>query len=613
MRVVFICIIIFVAALLPEAQVPPVNFDSLFTVASQYRTNGDFNRSIAVYRQGLSLAQKNNDSLNIGNALIGIGIANDKTGKYAEALEYYFQALKVYGNIGNQVKVGGTLKNIGNTYRILQRYNSASSFLQQALAVQQKEKDSTRIANILNDIGNVYYDQDSCAKALSYFKKIITGFSRHITDEIKANVLNNIGSTYVKMRSYAEVLSYYQPALALMQKRNDQYGIALVLGNTGDLYYNMNNFSKALEYHLQNLAIVQQINSKELLQQSYNNLKRTYVALGNYKKAYECQQGEMAIKDTIYKKQSILNYEEMQAKYQAEKSQQEILLLQRDNQIATIELTNQRRTKYFLLTGIALALILAFSLYRSYINKIRSNRELNQLNNKLAEANNSKVKLLGIITHDLRSPVSSLFNFLQLQKINSGKLTKESREEVDRKISQSAENLLEAMEDILIWTKSQMEHFTPVQELCDVDELLEEIIHLNAPFAASKNIVLKKDVSSSFSFYTDPNFIKIILRNLVSNAIKFTPPEGMVILRSIQHNEVIDLRVKDTGQGFEPADLQHIFEWNSIRSDSSGLGLKLAREFTEKLGGTISVTSKKEQGTEFVVSIPRQKNEKDSR
>jgi signal transduction histidine kinase len=374
----------------------------------------------------------------------------------------------------------------------------------------------------------------------------------------------------------------------------------------GDLYYKMNNFSKALEYHLQNLAIARQIKSNELLQQSYNNLKRTYVALGNYQKAYEYQQGEITLKDTTYKKQNLLNYEEMQAKYQAEKKQQQIQLLQRDNRIAAIELINQRRTKYFLLTGIFLTLILAISIYRSYIIKKASNRELNQLNTKLAEANNSKVKLLSIISHDLRSPVSSLFNFLQLQKINSGKLTKDGRDAIDRQISQSAENLLEAMEDILIWSKSQMEHFTPSRELVDTDELLDEIIHLNEPFAAGKNIRLKKEVNSAFSFYTDPNFIKIILRNLVSNAIKFTPGQGSVTLACEKQNEVISFRVKDTGQGIAPAHLATIFEWNSIRSDSSGLGLKLAREFTEKLGGTISVTSQKEQGTEFMVSLPRQ-------
>ncbi|HEY8898390.1 MAG TPA: tetratricopeptide repeat-containing sensor histidine kinase, partial [Niastella sp.] len=598
MKAVFTGIII-ITALLPVARAQPVNLDSLITLAAQYRTNGDFNRSIAVYLECLSIAQKNKDALKIGNALIGIGIVNEKKGKFEEALRNYFMALKMYDSTGYQLKAGGILKNIGNAYRELHQYNNASDYLQQALAILQKAHDSTRIANTLNDIGLVYYDQDSLPKALGYFKRVINEFNNHITEAIRASVFNNIGLTYGKMNRYAEAFSYYQAGLALMQKRNDQYNIALVLGNMGDLYFKMNNFSKALDYHLQNLAMVKQIHSNELLQQSYNNLKRTYTALGNYKKAYEYQQGEMAIKDTIYNKQSMLNAEEMQAKYQADKKQQQIQLLQRDNHIAAIELTNQRRTKYFLLTGIALALILVFSLYRSYSIKKASNRELNQLNTKLAEANNSKVKLLSIISHDLRSPVSSLFNFLQLQKINSGKLAKESREAIDQKISQSAENLLEAMEDILIWSKSQMEHFNPSRELVDTDELIDEIIHLNEPFAAGKNILLKKEAASPFSFYTDPNFIKIILRNLVSNAIKFTPPQGKVTLASEQQDNTIHFRVKDTGQGIAPADLATIFEWNSIRSDSSGLGLKLAREFTEKLGGTISVTSQKEQGTEF--------------
>lgn len=605
MKVICLSItIVILAAVANEAVAQRPLLDSLFELAAQLRKTGDYKKAIAVAEQCLAIAQQHKDSLKMGNAIIGIGIANDQQGKFEDALQYYFKALTVYENINNQIKLGGTLKNIGNTYRVLTHYDKASYFLQKALAVQTAQKDSTRIANVMNDIGLVYYDQDSAVQSLAYFKNILSKYDKYLTEDIKANVINNAALSYVKLERYPEALDYYGQSLSIMQKREDQYGTALVLGNIGDLYYRTGNYKQALDYHLRNLAIVQQIGSNQLLLTSYDNLKRTYVSLGDYTSAYKYQQGEIGLKDTIFQKQSALNYEEMQAKYQYEKNQKDILLLQHDKQIAAIELTTQRRTKYLLLIGIALALVLVITVYRSYRLKRLANNELNRLNDKLTEANSSKAKLLGIISHDLRSPVSSLFNFLQLQKLNAGKLGKEEKENIDRKIGQSAENLLEAMEDILIWSKSQMEHFKPSVESTNANELLEEMIDLHEQFATGKHISLQKQTDNNLSFNTDPNFIKIILRNLTSNAIKFTPAGGLVQLTAMRSNNHILLSVKDNGPGIPEADLKNIFEWNSIRSDSSGLGLKLAKEFTEKLKGKLSVQSQPGEGTEFMISLP---------
>jgi len=597
-------IIMLLAVLRGRLAAQPALLDSLFKQAAQLRADGEYNKAIALYEQCLAMAQKGKDTLRTGNATIGIGIANDQKGKYEEALQYYFKALGIYESINNEVKIGGTLKNIGNTYRVLTHYDKANDFLQKALAVQTAQKDSQRIANVMNDIGLVYYDQDSAAQAMRYFTDILAHYDRNITEMIKANVLNNVGLTWVKLKRYPEALDNYQRSLSLMQKIKDQYGIALVLGNIGDLYYSTGDYRKALDYHLQNLVMVQEIKSDQLLLLSYQNLKKTYVSLGDYTRAYQYQQGEIGLKDTVYKKQSALNYEEMQAKYQYEKGQKEILQLQRDKDIAAIELSAQKRTKYLLITGIALALGLFITVYRSYRLKRKANQELNQLNDKLTEANSSKAKLLSIISHDLRSPVSSLFNFLQLQKINANRLDKQEHAVMDRQISQSAENLLEAMEDILIWSKSQMEHFKPAEESTNADELLSAVIDLHAPFAAGRQITLQKKADERLDFTTDPNFIKIILRNLTSNAIKFTPVGGWVQLTAMRQGNAILLTVKDNGPGIREADLKNIFEWNSIRSDSSGLGLKLAKEFTEKLKGHLSVVSQPGEGTAFTVSLP---------
>ena len=326
--------------------------------------------------------------------------------------------------------------------------------------------------------------------------------------------------------------------------------------------------------------------------------------MGNYQKAYAYSLGEMDLKDTIYKYQSVKNYEEMHAKYQYDKDQQDILLLQQNNQIAHIEVNNQRRTKYFLMTGIILVLLLGMILYRDYRIKQKTNSTLNELNDKLTEANRSKTKLLSIISHDLRSPISSLFGFLQLQKEKSPKLEERNKELYNQKIIQSAQHLLDAMEDLLIWSKSQMDSFVPSMEVMDPEELFNEIVQLNEPFAVNKNISLQQKIVPGLKFSTDPNFVRIILRNLMSNAIKFTPPGGRIVLSGNRQGDHIILSVVDNGPGISASHLAGIFDWNSIRSDSSGLGLRLAKEFAEKLGGKLEVRSELQAGTEFTVSLP---------
>jgi len=406
------------------------------------------------------------------------------------------------------------------------------------------------------------------------------------------------------VRHYPQALDAYQSSLTLMEKEKNQYGIALVLGNLGDLYYHMHDFSRAIDYHLRNLTLVRQIRSNELLKDTYDNLARTYQAMGDYRKAYEYNQVALRLKDTIYQEHSARSLAEMEARYQNEKKQKEILLLQENNNRVRLQLLNQRLIKYSLLAGIGIILIIAAFLYRDYRLKKATNKELNRINDKLEEANSSKTKLISIISHDLRSPVSSLFSFLKLKKQSPARLEKEDQEQLDAALTHAADHLLESMEDLLIWSKSQMDHFSLSAENIRVDQLLEDVARLHRPFADERQVSLQKEGETDVRFNADPNFVRVILRNLVSNAIKFTPAGGTITLSGLSKGDKVLLKVKDTGPGISKADLAGIFEWNSIRSDSSGLGLRLAREFAEKLGGTVSVVSEPGQGSEFTITLP---------
>jgi len=599
-----VTIFIFCGSLPATAQSQTAVFDTLYQHANNDRNAGAFDKSITEYQECLNMAVAFKDSLRIGNSLIGIGISNDLSGRFEEALQYYFKALEAYEHTGNKKKMGGALKNIGNTYRVMKNYAKASGFLQQALELQYAARDSTGIAKVLNDIAIVYMAQDSSQKALECFDKIIHVYDPYISEEVRAYVLNNIALVQTDLKHYPQALSAYQTSLDLMTRTNNQYGIALVLGNLGDLYYHTHDFTRALDYHLRNLELVRRIHSNELLKDTYDNLAKTYQALGNYPKAYEYTQHLLRLKDTIYQEQSARSLAEMEARYQNEKKQKEILLLQQNNNLVRIQLLNQRLIKYILLAGIGIILIVAAFMYREYRNKQAKNKELAHINDKLGEANNAKTKLISIISHDLRSPVSSLFSFLELKRQNPALLEKEDQVKLDRELTVAADHLLEAMEDLLIWSKSQMDHFSLSTESIRVDHLLDDIARLHRPFADERQVTLKKEGSAGIRLDTDPNFVRVILRNLVSNAIKFTPPGGTITLSASGTEGKVYLRVKDTGSGISKADLANIFEWNSIRSDSSGLGLRLAREFAEKLSGSISVISTPGEGSEFTVTLP---------
>ena len=155
-----------------------------------------------------------------------------------------------------------------------------------------------------------------------------------------------------------------------------------------------------------------------------------------------------------------------------------------------------------------------------------------------------------------------------------------------------------------MWSKSQMDTFSLRIEEANAEDIIDDTISLHTNFANDKNISLRKLSIAPVIIKTDLNFLKIVLRNIISNGIKFTKEGGSITFSVDAQNDHTVFRINDTGIGMNETHLTHLFEWNSIRSDTSGMGLRLAKEFTERLGGTINVASVPGEGTCFTVTIP---------
>ncbi len=254
-------------------------------------------------------------------------------------------------------------------------------------------------------------------------------------------------------------------------------------------------------------------------------------------------------------------------------------------------------------------------LKKSYLKIHKQKSEINQQvtllqkqTGELKELNGVKDKLFSIISHDLRTPIYSLRNlFVNMEKYDlPGDEIKILLPEIVTDLNYTT-NL---MENLLQWARSQMSGSQVNMELIEVTELIEEVQKLLRLQAQAKNVYLKSKIEETVYIFADKDMMNLVLRNLVSNAIKFTPEEGEICIGATQTTDGVELFVQDTGTGIPEDSLPKLFgdDFYTTKGTSNeagtGLGLILCKEFLRKNGGDISVESHLGRGSKFTCSLP---------
>jgi len=226
---------------------------------------------------------------------------------------------------------------------------------------------------------------------------------------------------------------------------------------------------------------------------------------------------------------------------------------------------------------------------------------------ELEAINNAKDKLFSIIAHDLRSPIASLINSLQL--LDNQYLTKEEFLDLSKYLKNNVENVHGMLENLLQWSLSQMKGIKPTLKQFDLNLILNETIVFFEDVANQKQIDLKTNTNPSLFVYADQNQIQTVLRNLVNNAIKFTHQFGYVAISGDIRDNFAVLKISDSGIGIKQEDLPTIFSVPKLKRGTAGekgtgLGLILCKDLIEQNGGKIIVVSEYEKGTTFEILLP---------
>ncbi|HAI76003.1 MAG TPA: hypothetical protein DCM08_07105 [Microscillaceae bacterium] len=237
---------------------------------------------------------------------------------------------------------------------------------------------------------------------------------------------------------------------------------------------------------------------------------------------------------------------------------------------------------------------------------------LKETTNKLQEADTLKNKLFSIIAHDLRSPLNTLTGLLELTRLESN-LSAEDLKKLLAQLDQNVKNNIDLLENLLTWSSIQLnqDKILVQKELFPLLGLVEKILALNLPKAQHKDIQIQLDIPPDLMIKADKQLMDLILRNLLQNAIKFSPKQTTIAIRatSLENNRV-EIQIEDQGVGITPEKLPHIFDLDIDKSTrgtalegGSGLGLFLVHESVLAQGGGIRVISRPNKGTQFILTI----------
>jgi two-component system sensor histidine kinase/response regulator len=254
------------------------------------------------------------------------------------------------------------------------------------------------------------------------------------------------------------------------------------------------------------------------------------------------------------------------------------------------------------------------NIVRENIERKQAEEKLKQVNYELKELNATKDKFFNIVAHDLKNPFSALIGCSELLFENIHQIDTEEIIKLSKVLNDSAKSGYALLQNLLDWSRSQTGIMKINIEKINLKNLIEENISSHLLNYTNKEINMYSDINDDIFVFTDRNMISIVLRNLLGNAVKFTPRFGKVYVRTILERNEVSILVKDTGTGISGDNIDNLFridsDYKRLGTDNeqgTGLGLKLSKEFVEKLGGKISVESEFGKGCDFKFTLPLDK------
>ncbi len=540
------------------------------------------------------------------------------TGSFFESLTYADSAFELSKKLQIREGLASAINTKGLIYLGQDKMKEAIVAFKKSLVYNLQLKDSSRIAVNYFNIGLAYDESAEFNTAFLYLNKALK-ISQECKDmRLSQMSLNRMAEVHFHTKNYQQALILYRSVLN-DEAFQDDWERCFAFSGVAQTMYELGQYQDAIENANKSFELSYKLKAKWDIERATSILSKCYAALGRYSQAYEYEVLSRTYGDSISneKIEKELNYLQLQE----EKAQN--IQLTKENEYNK-EVINKNRIVIMLTCAFSLVLvILIVLLRRNIIQKDtlnialqNSNTEINQQKEEiqaqreaLLTINSTKDRVLSVISHDLRSPFTSILQLLDLME--DGELDPQSQKAILEDFRKQIDSVAKLTDNLLHWANSQQNGTTVAYKKVDVVATCGSIISLYSAALAQKKLLLDHTFKEPIYINADENHVRIILQNIINNAIKFTKQQGTISIFYTKTQNFVAVHIKDSGRGMSEKKLSQLFndsgqgisEPGTNNELGTGLGLLLIKQFIEENNGHIEVRSKVGEGSEFIIQF----------
>ncbi len=463
------------------------------------------------------------------------------------------------------------------------------------------------------NIGSIYADLEDYTHAIPYLESAINKHS--LKDSISLRIAyNNIGLCYLCLKKIKKAEYFFDKSITVAKRLRDTLGLAYLYTNIANQYYEQYQDQLAIKYFT--AALHYALSSKDFVikQIAYQNMavisenKKDYKSAVAYRKFYEEQH------DSLYNRDNVWGTAEEKNKLDSQLHAREVELAVQKNKLQGLELDKQRGNFFIALCASLAFLSFFLFAYYGYRQKNKQNTIITVQREQLNALNHTKDQLFSVVAHDLRTPVQTLRVTLNKLKKALHNQNISEAEQVSIDIENISNGTYSLLNNLLYWALSQTGQLHLSNHKLNMGRVVRQVLFDYEPVAAAKQIKLENRVNESLHCSGDINTVKVILRNLVDNAIKFSEPNTDVTILGEENEKECIISVTDKGEGIDNSVIQALKDSTIKRVSkgqagvqSTGIGLWLVKTMTERNGGSLHI-ERQIKGTKINIHLPLYRN-----